>query len=275
MNKLAICTVVYENYEVLQDFMRSLVKQTDVNFHLYIADTSKIPQKIEHPTLPLTHLPTENNGYSHGINVCLEQAQQDGFNKFCVINDDTYVEVNFVENILLSLEKHPASIIGGKIYYAPGYEFHKNRYTENQLGKIIWYAGGEIDWNHVTTSHTGVDEFDEGQFNTFQETGFVTGCLTCFDNKVIDTIGLWDTSYFLYYEDADFCVRAQKKGLYCYFDPSIVIWHKNAQSTDGSGSQLHTYYQHKNRMKFGLKYAPLKTKLHLLKNSFIEKTDTR
>jgi hypothetical protein len=51
------------------------------------------------------------------------------------------------------------------------------------------------------------------------------------------------------------------------YDPSIKLWHKNGQITDGPGSVLHKKYQEKNRVVFGLKYAPLRTKLHLLKNA--------
>ena len=88
----------------------------------------------------------------------------------------------------------------------------------------------------------------------------------CFDSEVVDKIGFWDEKYFLYYEDADYCERAKKHNIKLWYDPSIVIWHKNAQSTDGSGSVTHQKYQKKAQMRFALKYAPLRTKLHVLKN---------
>ena len=270
MNKLAICTVVYENYDVLEDYLRSLEKQSNKDFHVFIADTSYEPKDIPQTSLSFTHLPTENKGYAHGINVCLKRAIEQGYTQFCVMNDDTYVQEDFVKKTLDSLEQHPGSIIGGKIYYAPGFEYHKDRYSAEDVGKVIWYAGGMIDWAHVYTHHIGVDEVDTGKFDTVTETDFITGCLTIFDKSVIDKVGLWDTSYFLYYEDTDFCVRAKRKGLHLYYDPSILLWHKNAQSTDGSGSKLHEYYQNKNKLKFGLKYAPFRTKIHLLKNAALK-----
>ncbi|PJC81928.1 hypothetical protein CO007_02130 [Candidatus Roizmanbacteria bacterium CG_4_8_14_3_um_filter_36_10] len=91
-----------------------------------------------------------------------------------------------------------------------------------------------------------------------------------FDKEVIKRVGLWDESYFLYFEDADYDEKAKRKGINLYYDPSIVIWHKNAQSTGGAGSSLHQRYQERNRLKFGLKYAPLKTRLYLIKNYLIK-----
>jgi GT2 family glycosyltransferase len=96
-----------------------------------------------------------------------------------------------------------------------------------------------------------------------------------FDKSVIDKVGFWDESYFLYFEDADYCVRAKRKGIKLYYDPSINVWHKNAQSTGGSGSSIHVKYQKENRVKFGFKYAPLKTKFHLVKNFLFAKIKPR
>ena len=70
------------------------------------------------------------------------------------------------------------------------------------------------------------------------------------------------------YGAIEFYKAAKKAGVKLFYDPSIIIWHKNAQSTGGSGSKLQQKYQRINRLRFGLKYAPIKTKLHLIKNYF-------
>ena len=59
--------------------------------------------------------------------------------------------------------------------------------------------------------HIGVDKIDKGQYDDFIETDFVTGALMLFDKTVLDTIGFIDESYFLYFEDTDFCIRAKNK----------------------------------------------------------------
>jgi hypothetical protein len=269
-DKIAIITVVYNNYSVLSDFFDGLKKQENINFHVFITDNSTVKKKLPPSDFPLTVINSENLGYAHGVNQALEKAAEIGLEKFCVINNDTYFERDFVDKILKSLDKHPTSIIGGKIYYAPGYEFHKSRYKRGDLGRIIWFAGGEIDWDNAQARHLGVDRVDHGQFEKLRPVDFITGCLMVFDKSALENVGFWDEKYFLYYEDADWSVRAVKQGIKLVYDPSIIIWHKNAQSTEGSGSLLHQKYQNKNRLRFGLKYAPLKTKLYLLKNYFLD-----
>jgi len=266
--KIAVITVLYENYTILSDFVASFEKQTSNSFHIFLVDLSINKKQIKIPSCA-TYLSGINKGYAHGINIGIKEAQNKGYKKFCVINSDVFVAHEFIEKISQSLEKNHSSLIGGKIFYAPGFEYHKERYTQKDLGKVLWYAGGKNDWKNCLTIHRGVDEVDIDKYKKFERTDFITGCLMCFDESVVAKIGLWDESYFLYYEDADYCERAKRKEIALYYDPKIIIWHKNAQSTSGSGSKLHQTFQRKNRLSFGLKYAPFKTKLHLIFNHFV------
>jgi GT2 family glycosyltransferase len=158
-----------------------------------------------------------------------------------------------------------------KIYYANGFEYHTTRYQESDLGNVLWYAGGIVDWNNAWTTHRGVNEVDHGGYNEVEETEFVTGCLFCFDQVVVEKVGMWDEEYFLYYEDADYSERIKRAGISLLYNPHIAIWHKNAQSSDGSGSKLHEKLQRKSHLRYALKYAPLRTKIHVLKNYFLRR----
>lgn len=264
-NTLAVVTVVYRNYSILKDFFTSFDKQQDKDFRIYIADLTDIKERYTYPPYAVL-IEGKNKGYAHGVNLGIKRALTDGLQNVAVINNDIEVAPDFTAAVKKSLSAHPGSLIGGKIYYGKGYEYHKHRYQPKELGHVFWYAGGICDWKNAITLHRGVDEVDKGQYNRFEPTEFITGCLTCFDRQVVNRIGLWDESYFMYYEDADYCERAKRKGVSLYYDPEIVIWHKNAASTGGSGSKLHVAFQKKNRLVFGLRYAPLRTKVHLLKN---------
>lgn len=266
LHKVAIITVVYENYTVLQDFLGSLRLQSNKNFELFIVDSSLDKKIIDTRGISLKIFKCDNKGYAYGINVGLKEALKSEFEYFVVLNNDVFFKSDFIDSCLKSLIKHPSSLIGGKIYYAPGFEFHQKRYTISDQGKVLWYAGGDIDWNHAITPHRGVDEVDNGQFNKISEVDFINGAFMIFDKSVIDKVGFWDENYFLYFEDADFSVRVKRAGLKLLYDPTLILWHKNSQSTGGPGSNIHQKYQKVNRLRFGLKYAPLKTKLHLLKN---------
>jgi len=212
---------------------------------------------------------SENKGFAGGNNQGIKQALKNDCDYILLLNNDTLVKKDFLKILVKSAEgAKKVGILGPKIFFAPGYEFHKQRYKKKERGKVIWYAGGEIDWNNMYVKHRGIDELDKEKYNKKEETKFVSGCSLLMKKEVCQKIGLLDEKLFLYYEDFDFCLRAKKAGFSLIYEPKAVVWHKNAQSTMGSGSDLHQYYQTRNRLIIGMRYAPIKTKLALLKESF-------
>jgi GT2 family glycosyltransferase len=49
--------------------------------------------------------------------------------------------------------------------------------------------------------------------------------------EVFETIGLMDEEYFLYYEETDFCLRAQQANWPCWYVPTSRVMHIAGQST--------------------------------------------
>jgi GT2 family glycosyltransferase len=157
-----------------------------------------------------------------------------------------------------------------KIYFSKGYEYHKDVYPRSELGNILWYGGGSIDWPNIHAFHRGTDEIDRGHFDHETQSDFCTGACVLISREVLETIGMFDENLFLYFEDTDLSVRAQRKGFQILFCPEAVIWHKNAGSSGGSGSALHEYYQTRNRIYFGLKHGSNRVRLTTL--SFMLRT---
>lgn len=210
----------------------------------------------------------KNLGFSGGHNVGIKYALQDGADYVVILNNDTYVHENFLKELLkVAEENNENGILSPKIYFAPEFEYHKDRYLKSELGKVFWYAGGEMNWANIIGYHRGVDEVDKGQFNKTEETELATGCCMLIKREIIDKVGMFDNKYFLYYEDADLCLRAKNKSFKIIFVPKSVIWHKNAESAGGSGSLLQEYYITRNRLIFGFRFAPIRSKLALFRES--------
>ncbi len=204
----------------------------------------------------------KNLGFSGGMNSGIRYALKRNADYIIILNNDTIVDKNLVLNLAKLAQS--ADIIAPKIYFAPGFEFHKDRYKKQDRGKVIWYAGGSIDWKNILGIHTGVDEIDKGQFAKPKEIDFATGACMLIKKEVFEKIGFFDDKYFLYLEDMDFCVRAKKTGFKIKFSPDAILWHKNAISSGGSGSKLQDYYITRNRLLFAAKYVDLRTKITAL-----------
>lgn len=208
-----------------------------------------------------------NLGYAGGNNFGLKYSFKAKFDYTILLNNDVILPEDILIKLVGIAEKDKKiGLLSPKMYFAKGYEFHKDRYKKEDLGKVIWYAGGFIDWKNIYSDHRGVDEVDNGQYDKEVEVDVANGACLLIRNKVIKDIGYLRDKYFMYWEDADYCVRTKKAGWEVVYTPETCLWHKVAQSS-AIGSNLNDYFLTRNRMIFGMKYAPLCTKFALFRES--------
>ncbi len=208
-----------------------------------------------------------NLGFAEGNNIGMKYALDNKADYVMLLNNDTYVDENLVADLVKEIKKYPkAGVISPKIYFAKGFEYHKKRYKKNELGRVIWYAGGDIDWNNAYGINHGVDEVDKGQFDKVCETDFATGCCMFFKADVLRKVGLFDNRYFAYLEDVDLSQRIKRTGWKALYVPPAHLWHKVAQSSR-VGSDMNDYFIHRNRLLFGMRYAAIRTKVALFRES--------
>lgn len=211
---------------------------------------------------------SENKGFTGGNNEGIKKAFEMGCDAVWILNNDTTVHPNALVSLYTELQTTKTGMVGSKIYFSPGHEYHKERYKTREFGRVIWYAGGKIDWDNLYGTHRGVDEVDHGQYDDVVETDFITGCSLMVSKECLDNIGLFDERYFAYLEDMDLSMRAHIYGYALRYVPSSIIWHNNAGSTGGAGNTIHQYYMTRNRILFGLRYASARTKFALIRESF-------
>lgn len=278
MKKITLVTITYNSASDTKKMVSSLEHLSHPNciLSVIIVDNASHDKfTLDSSTENITVIRSEENtGFAGGCNIGMTQALHDGADYVLLLNNDTIVDPKLVSELLKGLEIEPkAGITVPKIYFAKGHEFHKDHYKKEELGRVFWYAGGFTDWSHVFSNHRGVDEVDNGQYDEVTQVDFATGCCMLIKKEVIEKVGMFDERYFLYFEDADFSERTKKAGFAIYYMPKAKLWHVTSASTGGSGSTLHDYFLTRNRLLFGFSYAPLRTKIALLRESirFLQK----
>lgn len=275
MNKLAIVILHFNGKEDTLECLESIKKLSRDNYDLLniiVDNGSKENFRLEEFSLKNEKIKIirsdKNLGFAGGNNVGIKYALDQGASYVLLLNNDTVLDKNLIKELLKAVQStDQVGIAVPKIYFAKGFEYHKDKYKEEDLGKVIWYAGGNMDWKNVIGYHRGVDEVDHGQFDVAEETDFATGCCMLVRKEAFEKIGLLDEKYFLYYEDSDFSQRIKNAGYKIVYDPKAMLWHKNAGSAGGSGSSLQDYYITRNRLRFGSEYASFRTKLSLFRES--------
>lgn len=277
MNHVGIVVLNWNQPKLTIDTITSLlkIKHQNFNFSIYIVDNSSTDSSLSlfnkkySKNSAISIISTKSNlGYVGGNNLGIKKALSNHCDHILIINNDVLVDPDFLQNLYeFSSNNKRIGILGPKIYFAKGREFHLNRYSPHQLGKIIWSAGGTIDWKNVLGSNIGVDEYDHGQYEQINfNVDFLSGCCLFIASEVFFTIGLFNENYFMYLEDVDFCLKTKQAGYQIAYLPTSQIWHLNAGSS-GSGSQLHDYYITRNRLLFGFRYANFRAKFALFRES--------
>lgn len=272
MKIVYLSLVTYKNHDVTRRCLESLEKvKTDGIICRIVVVNNDSMKKFSYTWKGKSDFrilnQSENLGFSGGHNITLQLAKDTGADYTLVLNNDTKHKPDFLIRLVETARKKTDGVLfGPKIYFAKGHEFHKDRYEENEKGKVFWYAGGKIDWENLLLSHRGVDDVDTGQFDEVSETDFVSGCCMLIAMRKMKNV-LFDDRYFLYLEDSDLNERVKREGYSVWYVPDSVIWHENAGSTGGSGSQLQDYFISRNRLLFGYTYAPLRTKFALFRES--------
>jgi len=217
------------------------------------------------PKVTLLPLPS-NRGFTGANNVGMQWAIDHNADYVWILNNDTLVDPNALS--LFDVFDDPRiGAAGSKIYFASGREYHKERYKTSDAGRVLWFAGGIIDWPNVYASHRGVDEVDKGQYDRVEKTDFITGCSLGIPTGVLKHVGMFDDKYFAYLEDVDLSLRIQRSGLQTVYVPQSIVWHVNASSSGGPGSPVHQYFQTRNRLLLGFRHTPWRTKLALVRQA--------
>ena len=235
-------TIVTINFNGTEDTIRlldSLRQQTDTDFEIIVVDndsTESARQRLGeyvsvYPyAIDVIYSPS-NLGFSGGNNLGIRKAIAQGAEWLMLLNNDATVEPHFIGDTKAQLSGKP------RLISLPIREGSRTAYA----GKIRW----------LTTTLPHVYHQVPESHDTY-----AIGASLLVHRDVFERIGFLDESYFLYFEDADFSVRARRAGIKIEHASHPYITHAVSSSTKKLGSPLLLRYHLRNAIQFNRRYAP-------------------
>lgn len=243
---ISIITVNYNQPQVTGQLLQSLRNIDYKNIEIMVVDNGSSSGNIDSllPKFPNVQFlkSAQNLGFAGGNNIAVQKAKGD---YLLFINNDTEVDPDFLAPLVECLQqKANAGMASPKINY----------FTEKNL---IQYAGSS-EMNPYTGRNRciGYREHDRGQFNAIRPTAFIHGAAMLVKREVLKKVGLMDESFFLYYEELDWCARARRAGFTVWYVGESVVYHKESVST-GQDSPFKLYYVTRNRLLFMRRNYPV------------------
>ncbi|PSB03070.1 glycosyltransferase family 2 protein [Merismopedia glauca] len=166
-----------------------------------------------------------NCGFSAGNNVGIKTVNADAY---LLLNSDTIVRPNTVSAFLNCLSTHPeAGLISPRLEWPDGEpQISCFRYP-TPASEAIASARTSVVTQLLKKYNVPIPVFD-----TPQEVEWTSFACVLIRQKVIEQIGYLDEGYFMYFEDIDYCRRAQAAGWKILHCPDARVVHLRG----GSGS---------------------------------------
>ena len=127
----------------------------------------------------------------------------------------------------------------------------------------IWCAGGAFSRLRGRPRSFGFRQKDDGRFDQPRQVEFGPTCCMLLSRAVFECIGMIDPNYFIYFDDADFCLRAHQAGLKLVYSPDASLFHK-VSSLIGHCSKISVRYVTRNHVYFVLKHFSFMQNLYYL-----------
>jgi GT2 family glycosyltransferase len=177
-----------------------------------------------------------NMGFTGGNNVAIKRAMDAKADYILLLNNDTEVDAEFLNQLVSVAEADPAiGVVGPKILYFD----HPD---------IVWSAGGAVS-QYGQAHHLGENERDSGSPGVVKDVDYVTGCALLIKRAVIERIGSLDERFFIYFEETEWCARARRAGFRVVYAPQARVWHK-IKMTARMSSSRYLYMMARNRLLY-------------------------
>jgi GT2 family glycosyltransferase len=193
-----------------------------------------------------------NGGFAYGNNIGIRTAlQSQGMQYLLLLNPDTLVRAGAIDALISFMDAHPqAGIAGSALESAYGDPECAAHNAPSPLGELEGSARLDLlsrMLRRYVVSPRVVD--------VLQPCDWVSGASLMIRRKVLETVGLMDESFFLYFEEVDYCVRARKAGWKVWYVPQSRVVHLEGASTGiQQTTRRRPSYWYASRRRFFLKH---------------------
>lgn len=238
---IGVVTITFNAAEHWQPFLECCLAQRPGDFELLVIDnassdaTVSMIETCRDPRIVLM-ANRDNVGYAAACNQAIQHFAGRGIEEILFINNDTVFGETLFQDLLELRVAHQADAVTPRITYfsKPGHN---------------WYAGGRfVFWKGFQGAHIGEGQYHRAGDDKARWTEVAPGCCVLFSASVFRRIGLFDATYFCYFEDTDYFLRMKRAGLRLLYAPAITLMHKVSLSTGGPGSPFSIRYYQRNQI---------------------------
>ena len=261
-DKIFVVTLNWNGGEYILDCLDSVSNLINPVEQVIVVDngsTDGSVDSIKHNFPDVKIIQNEVNlGYSLGFNKGIDYSMEKGADFILIMNNDTVIDSYALGELLRIIKEDKQNgFVSGKV-------------LEHKYPNIIQTVGRKKDFiSLISETHIGAGEEDIGQYDNIAEYDYIDDVFLLVRKEVIEKTGGYDGSFFLYYEETDWCKRVRNAGFKIKYTPNAKIWHKGSLSSGGGMNPTKRYWLSRNQYLFIMRNGNnIQKFLFLIKNIF-------
>jgi GT2 family glycosyltransferase len=232
--RLYVIVPVYNNWEDTLECLRMLEGQSNMQFHVIIADdgSPSLPPSSINGFAFAEYVRNSNRGFAGNCNAAGRQAIASGATHLLFLNNDTSFSPGFIDSWLSTIAAIPEGILSPIVYLL-------------KRPSKVWYSGGDFTiWMPFLTF--------KREYRELTQVDIVCGCSLLVPAKHWRRLGGFDEIFRMYFEDFDFSLRAKAIGCQVFVVPNndLKVRHKVSGSFRGAGRWRPQYMLLSSRLIF-------------------------
>lgn len=242
MSSVGIVLLNWNGWRDTVECLESLEKLSYRNFRVIVVDNGSADNsvsKIRDLFPAATVIETQKNlGFAGGCNVGIRHVLENGAAYVWLLNNDTTVDAEALGAMVEMADRNPKlGGVGSAIY------------SKAEADRLLAWGGGYINfWLGRSRHFLGSVPDDKIEF--------LTGASLLLRRAALESVGLLDEGFFMYWEDGDYCFRLRQAGWNLAVAGDSLVWHKE-QGSVGKKSVLLDAHFNRSAKRFFARYAPV------------------
>jgi GT2 family glycosyltransferase len=224
--------------DALAGCLRALETQTFERFDVVVVDNSGMNRVQAGGARVRVIANARNVGFGSAVNQAIRSSDAP---YVAALNDDAEADPAWLERLVAAAEARPrAGMFASEVRLAESGML-------DSTGMLIAADGSSKQRGHLDAPEMFAQEHDAL---------CPSGSAALYRRKMLDQVGLFDETFFLYCEDTDLGLRARRAGWECGYVAGATVRHRYSHSA-GRASPLKAYYVERNRLFTAVKNLPL------------------
>jgi GT2 family glycosyltransferase len=242
---ISVVIVSWNGRADLETCLRALERQTDRGFDTIVVDNGSTDGTVEMVSSGFSWVRViatgKNNGFAEGCNIGIDASRTDWV---ATLNPDTEADVRWIEALRAAAREAPADVgmLQSKVV------LRQSPDRTNSTGVLLFTNGSAEDRDFDRPARPD---------DAVEEVFCATAGAALYRRAMLDRIalptGVFDRTFFMYYEDVDLGWRARVAGWSALYVPGAVVKHAFQASSRKRETHFISMHLKRNRVRMILK----------------------